>query len=83
MSNAIISVELPDPLMHDATLSAERAGVSVSTWIRDMVAARVRDEAITERFFRRRARAGDAAELLAILDKAPDVPPMPGDELEA
>jgi hypothetical protein len=82
MSKATISVELPDPLMHDATLRAEKAGVSVSTWIRDMVADRVRDEAVTERFFLRRQRAGDAKELLAILDMAPDVPPIPGDELE-
>jgi hypothetical protein len=47
-----------------------------------MVADRVRDEAVTERFFLRRQRAGDAKELLAILDMAPDVPPIPGDELE-
>jgi hypothetical protein len=82
MSKAIISVELPDPLMHDAMLRAEKAGVSVPVWIRDMVADRIRDESITERFFLRRQRAGDAEEFLAILDKAPDGPPLPGDELE-
>jgi hypothetical protein len=82
MSKSVISVELPDPLMQDASARAEQAGVSISTWIQDMVASRIRDEQITERFFRRRARAGDAAEILAILDKAPNVPPMPGDELE-
>jgi len=82
MSKATISVELPDPLMRDATLRAEKAGVSVSTWIQDMVANRVRDEAVTERFFLRRQRAGDAKELLAILDMAPDVTPISGEELE-
>ena len=46
-----------------------------------MVADRIRDEQVTERFYRRRARAGGGAELLAILDKAPNAPPMPGDEL--
>ena len=81
MSKAVISVELSDPLMHDASARAERAGVSVSTWIHDMVADRIRDEQVTERFYRLRARAGGGAELLAILDKAPNAPPMPGDEL--
>jgi hypothetical protein len=81
MSKATISVELPDPLMHDVSMRAQRAGVSVSTWIHNMVADRIRDEAVTERFFLRRQRAGDAKELRAILDMAPNVPPMPGDEL--
>jgi hypothetical protein len=81
MSKATISVELPDPLMHDASMRAQKEGVSVSTWIHNMVADRIRDEAVTERFFLRRQRAGDVKELRAILDKAPNVPPMPGDEL--
>jgi cytochrome P450 len=83
MSNAIIPVELPDPLLHDAAMRAEKAGVSVSTWIRDMIEDRIRNEEVTARFLRRRAAGASGDDLLAILDKAPDTPPQPGDELEA
>jgi hypothetical protein len=33
-------------------------------------------------FFRRRAGTTKAEDLQAILDRAPDVPPMPGDEID-
>jgi hypothetical protein len=82
MSKSIISLELADPILHDASLRAERAGISVSAWIGSMVADRVRDEQITERFLRRRAQATDAHELHSILQQAPDTAPVPGDELD-
>jgi hypothetical protein len=80
MSNALISVELPEPLLEVASSHAEKAGTSVSVWIREMIAERVRNEELTERFFQRRLAGGDAEQFAAILDKAPDVPPIPGDE---
>jgi len=33
-------------------------------------------------FFRRRAGTAKAEDLKAFLDRAPDVPPMPGDEID-
>ena len=33
-------------------------------------------------FFRRRAGTAKAEDLQAILDRGPDVPPMPGDEID-
>ena len=81
MSNALISVELPYPLLEQASTRAQKAGTSVSAWIRDMIAERLRNDELTENFLQRRASAGDAQQFLAVLDKAPDIAPIAGDEL--
>jgi hypothetical protein len=82
MSEAVISVHFSDPLLQGAMQEAARSGLSIDDWLRKIAADRVRDAYLTEKYFSRKARAGDAAELMAILDKAPDGPPMPGDELD-
>ena len=56
--------------------------MSVTQWISSVVDDRLRMDELNDRLFSRRVRGGDVAELRAILDLAPDVPPMPGDELE-
>jgi hypothetical protein len=81
MSNAVIPVELSEPLMHDAAQIAKKSGMSVANWISLTVAERLRAERLTEEFLRRRAAGADGKTLLAILDKAPDCEPDPGDEL--
>jgi hypothetical protein len=81
MSNAVIPVELSEPLMQDATEIAEKNGMSVSTWISSTVAERLRAERLSAEFFRRRAAGADGKTLLALLDLAPDREPDPGDEL--
>ena len=81
MSNAVIPVELSEPLMQDATEIAEKSGMSVATWISSIVAERLRAERLSEEFFRRRAAGADGKTLLALLDLAPDRTPDPGDEL--
>ena len=81
MSTAAITVELPEPVLSDAAKIAEKNGVSLSSWIRLTVEQTLRDEKLTAEFYHRRALGKDAETLLAILDKAPAAPPIPGDEL--
>ncbi len=82
MSEAVIPVHLSGPLLDAASDQAARSGISLEEWLRSIAAERVRDAYVTEKYFSRKPQPGDAAELLAILDMAPDGPPMPGDELE-
>jgi hypothetical protein len=81
MSNAVIPIELAEPLMHDAALIAEKNGMSVASWISLTVEERLRAERLTAEFLRRRAAGADGKTLLALLDRAPDREPDPGDEL--
>jgi hypothetical protein len=81
MNSAVISVELPEPLMHQAAESAEKSGVTISTWISQTVAQQLRIESVTERYFQRRGTDAEVREILAILDRAPNRQPDPGDEL--
>jgi hypothetical protein len=80
--HASAPVELPEPLLHAAAIRAGIDGMSVTQWISSVVDDRLRMDELNDRLFSRRVRGGDVAELRAILDLAPDVPPMPGDELE-
>jgi hypothetical protein len=82
MSEAVIPVHLSGSLLQAASDQAARSGVPLEDWLRSVAADRVRDAYITEKYFSRKSQPGDAAEILGILDKAPDVPPMPGDEME-
>jgi hypothetical protein len=81
MTSAVISVELPTPTLEDASRVAEQSGMSVADWIGVTVADRLREQRLTAEFYRRRALGGDSQTLLALLDKAPDAPPVAGDEL--
>ena len=81
MSRSLVTVELPEPVLEDAAKLAQSQGLTVASWISSTVEERLRDERQTAEFYRRRALAGDGSAILAILDKAPDGVPMPGDEL--
>jgi len=81
MSLAVIPVELPEVVLQDAVQRAEQSGVSVSEWIRRTVEQGLRDEKWMAEFERRRALGGNAASMLAILDKAPGGVVEVGDEL--
>jgi len=81
MSESVISVRLSDSLLEDASQAAARTGLSLEEWLRSVAADRVRDTYVLEKYFSRTPQPGDGEELLALLDKAPDLPPVPGDEL--
>ena len=70
MSQATISVELPDNLMQDALQSAAREGKSLHQWVRS-----------AQEFFKKRAAGATGEELRWALEHAPDRPADPGDEL--
>lgn len=81
MNEAVISVRLSDSLLQDASQAAARTGMSLEEWLRSLAADRVRDTYVLDKYFSHVPQPGDGEELLAMLDKAPDVPPIPGDEL--
>jgi hypothetical protein len=82
MNIAAITVELPEPILHDAAELASKSGVSVASWIRLTVEGTLRDAKLLAEFERRRALGKDAETVRAILDRAPCGPPVPGDELD-
>jgi len=81
MSLAVVPVELPEVVLKDAAQCAEQSGVSVSEWIRRTVEQGLRDDKMMAEFERRRALGGDAATMLAIVDKARRGGVDAGDEL--
>jgi len=82
MSEAVIPVHLSGSLLQAAADQAARNGVSLEDWLRSVAADRVRDAYITEKYFSRKPRSGDAGKrMLEILNSTNDHPPLPGDEL--
>ena len=85
MSEAVVAVHMPDSLLQSASAEANRRGVSVEEWLLKIAEERVLLEQRSERFFRlaaQRTPEENCRTLRELLDKAPDGPPMPGDELE-
>ena len=74
-----LSVRLPESLHAQLKQLAQQEGVSINQLIVLSVAEKV-SALRTEDFFRERATNADRAAFLAVLDKAPDLPPLPGDE---
>ena len=75
-----LSVRLPESLHAQLKQLAQQEGVSINQLIVLSVAEKM-SALRTEDFFKERAAKADRAAFLAVLDKAPDVPPVPGDEL--
>ena len=80
MSEAVIPVHLSGPLLQGAADQAARNGISLEDWLRSLAAERVRDAYVTEKYFSRSPQPDDAAEMVAILDRA-NGKPIAGDEL--
>lgn len=80
MSKGTYPLKLPASIKRTAERLAKEDGVSLNQWISVAVAQKVAVE--TADFFRRRAGNARAEDLKAFLDRAPDVPPMPGDEID-
>jgi len=81
MTTDVIAVEIPKPTFDDAQRVAAQSGMTASDWISAAVSERLRDQHLTAEFYRRRALGGDRNTLIALLDQAPDIDPVPGDEL--
>jgi hypothetical protein len=81
MNLASDQIALPKNLLQEAARHADHLGVSVEQWIEVTLSERLRLEEQTAAFFRERASRASGRSLMEILDKAPNNPPMPGDEL--
>lgn len=81
MSKATYPLKLPTYIKTAAARLAKEDGVNLNQWIAMAVAQKVGVAETAAEFFKRRAddRTGDG--LGRILDKVPNRPPEPGDEL--
>jgi hypothetical protein len=82
MSKGTYPLKLPASIKRAAERLAKEDGVSLNQWISVAVAQKISAVETAADFFRRRAGTAKAEDLQAILDRAPDVPPMPGDEID-
>lgn len=73
-------VLLPEPVRAAASAAASEEGVTLDDYVAAAVAAQLHAAERAKAFQARAARA-DFAKFRAILDRVPDVPPVPGDEL--
>ena len=72
-------LRLPKDLMEDVRRLAADQGVSVNQFLAATIAERVGELKALSRI-QLRAGRGDAAFAMAVLRRAPDVAPLPGDE---
>jgi hypothetical protein len=75
-------ISLPQVLLQEAASHAIQLGVSTERWVELALTDRIRDEQVTERFFRHPPNPDAGKRMMEILDSSNDYPPMPGDELE-
>ena len=80
MSKGTYPLKLPMTLKREAQRLAKEDGVSLNAWITVAVAQKVGAVESAEEFFKRRG-AGPSRSLTELLKLAPNVPPMPGDEM--
>ena len=78
-----ITVRLPNSVYGQAKLLANADGASVSNFIVSAVAEKIAARRTVAWLKQQAGVHGSPEKLLAVLAEAPDVPPMPGDELPA
>lgn len=83
MSKATYPLKLPNSIKIAAARLAKEDGVSLNQWIAAAVAQKVGVVETAADFFQRRASGRTSDGLGQILDKVPNRPPEPGDELPA
>ena len=72
-------LQLPQSLKDTATRLAQEDGVSLNQWIISAVAQKIGAVQAADDFLKARAGNAKRGDLTKLLDKAPDVPPMPED----
>jgi hypothetical protein len=75
-------ITLPQDLIQKAAACAARRGVSTERWVELALTDRLRDEEVTDRFFRHPPNRDAGKRMMEILNSSNDNPPMPGDALE-
>ena len=81
MSKAPQSFKLPPSIKAEAQRLAKADGISLDQWISIAVAQKISAVGTAEDFFKRRAKGARPGSMLNFLRGAPNVPPIPGDEL--
>lgn len=81
MSAGSYALKLPASLKREAQRLAKQDGVSLNHWISVAVAQQVAATETAADFFRRRADGASRNDMLAVLAKVPNRPPLEGDEL--
>jgi uncharacterized protein (DUF1778 family) len=74
-----LTIRLPDSVHHKIKELAAGDGVSVNQFIASAAAEKMAS-VITLNWLRTEASQGRRADFLALLNAAPNVPPIPGDE---
>ena len=74
-------LQLPASLKDTAARLAKEDGVSLNQWIVAAVAQKIGAVETAEVFLRERAGGAREGDLSRYLERAPDTPPEPGDEL--
>lgn len=74
-------LQLPMSLKETAARLARQDGVSLNQWITSAVAQKIGAVETADELLKRRSAGARAGDLIRYLDGAPDVPPIPGDEL--
>lgn len=82
MSKSTYPLKLPESVKKAAARLAKEDGVSLNQWIASAVAQKVGAVETAEMFFKKRAVGAVPGRLEKTLANAPDVPPMPGDEID-
>ncbi len=81
MSRATYPLKLPVSIKTAAARLAREDGVSLNQWIASAVAQKVGVVETAAEFFKARAKGRSGESLESMLDKVPDRPADPGDEL--
>ncbi len=79
MSARMITV--PEELFTEISEEANRTGLDAQQWVTKLLMRHVELKRETEAYFRERASRASGRSLSEMIAQAPDVPPMPGDEL--
>lgn len=74
-------LQLPVSLKETAARLARQDGVSLNQWITAAVAQKIGAVETAESLMKRRAATAKPGDLRRYLDRSPDLPPIPGDEL--
>ena len=82
MSRIGYPLKLPRSIKTAAERLAREDGVSLNQWIAAAVAEKVGSVEAATVFLRRRAGDADGADLLRLLESAPDVPPAAPDRVD-
>jgi hypothetical protein len=81
MSKGTYPLKLPQSIKRAAERLAKEDGVSLNQWISVAVAQKVGSVETAAEFLRRRAGNARVEDLEQFMAGAPDVPPLPGDEI--